>query len=158
MAINMYIKFETPNIAGSGTGEHAGEIEVLSWSHGFQQPTGRGREQTGHESLSFTKYMDASSTELLRSCWEGRQFGKVTLRCYRPDGSVERRFVEYLSVVLEHVVISDFKVSGGPGDIPVEHVSLDYGLISYHYTEQHPAGERLHSVSLAKEGHGTASE
>ncbi|HEX3579886.1 MAG TPA: type VI secretion system tube protein Hcp, partial [Thermoanaerobaculia bacterium] len=66
MATNMYIKFENPSIAGSSDAPgHAGEIEILSWSHGFAQPTSPTRssagsgtvEQASHPHLSFTKYL-----------------------------------------------------------------------------------------------------
>jgi type VI secretion system secreted protein Hcp len=144
----MYIKFEDPAIAASSTaGEHAGAIEVLSWSHGFVQPTSPTRstagsasvEQATHQNLSFTKYLDAGSTELLRACWGGQQFKKVTLTCYRSDGAKDNKPVEYLNVAMEHVIVANYSVSGGPGDIPVENVSLDYGIIKYTYVEQKQA-------------------
>jgi type VI protein secretion system component Hcp len=34
---------------------------------------------------------------------------------------------------MQHVVISNYSVSGGPGDVPVENVSLDYGTVMYEY-------------------------
>ena len=39
MATNMYIKFEDPSIGSSDAPGHKDEIEVLSWNHGFVQPT-----------------------------------------------------------------------------------------------------------------------
>jgi type VI protein secretion system component Hcp len=47
--------------------------------------------------------------------------------------------VEYLTVAMEHVIISNYTVSGGPGDIPVENVSLDYGTVRYDYKEHKQA-------------------
>ena len=145
MAINMYIKFDMPSTKGSSQApDHVGEIEVISWSHGFGQPTSPtrgsagsgGMEQATHQNLTFTKYLDSSTDDLLKHCWSGKQFGKVTLRCYRADGVTDNKPVEYLTVVMEHVVIANYSISGGPGDIPVENVSLDYGIIQYNYTEQ----------------------
>ncbi|HVR39538.1 MAG TPA: type VI secretion system tube protein Hcp, partial [Thermoanaerobaculia bacterium] len=120
MSTNMFIKFESPDIHGSSSAPgHQGEIEVLSWSHGFVQPTSPTRsaagggtvEQATHQNFTFTKYTDASTNELLRNCWSGKQFKKATLHCYRDS-------VEYLTVTMEHVVIMNFSVSGGPGDVP----------------------------------------
>jgi len=37
---------------------------------------------------------------------------------------------------MEHVVIANYSVSGGPGDLPVENVSLDYGIVNYIYVDQ----------------------
>lgn len=137
----MYLKFENPSIKGSATEPgHSDEIEILTWSHGFVQPTsptrGGGVEQATHQNLTFTKYMDATTNELLKLCWSGKQIGKATLRCYRSDGATGGKVVEYLAIMMEHVVIANYSVSGGPGDLPVENVSLEYGIIQYQYKEQ----------------------
>jgi len=136
MATNMYIEFE-PKIG-------PGKLEILSWSHGFAQPTSPTRstagsgtvEQANHSNLTFTKYLDASTNELLKYCWSGKQFDKATLTCFRADGAADNKPVEYLQIVMEHVVIANYSVSGGPGDVPVENVSLDYGTIQYNYKDQ----------------------
>lgn len=145
---NMYLKFEAPAIAGGSSAPgHAGEIDVLSWSHGFVQPTSPTREttdQASHQNLSFTKYVDSASAELLKICWSGRQIGKATLTCHRDaGGSVESL---YLSVVMEHVIISNISVSGGPGNVPVENISLDYGIVSYKYVQQNGTTEASHNL------------
>ena len=148
MASNMYIKFETPNLTGSSTAaEHANEIEVLSWSHGFTQSTSPTRsgvgggtvEQATHQNLTFTKYLDSSSNDLLKNCWGGKQFDKVTLTCFRADGATDNKPVQYLLVEMQHVIVSNYSISGGPGYIPVENVSLDYGIIKYNYIPQKQA-------------------
>ncbi|HEX7154200.1 MAG TPA: type VI secretion system tube protein Hcp [Thermoanaerobaculia bacterium] len=148
MSSNMYIKFETPNIeAASSAAGHEKEIEVLSWNHGFVQPTSPTRstagagtvEQATHQNISFTKYLDASTHALLKHCWSGKQIGKATLTCYRASGATDNKPVEYLKVVMEHVIISNYSVSGGPGDLPVENVSLDYGIVQYNYVDQKAA-------------------
>lgn len=142
MATNMYLKFEDPSITGASQApDHKGEIEVLSWSHGFAQPTNPSRSQPGtgpveqaaHSNFTFTKYIDSSSNELLKFCWSGKQIKKATLTCYRADGVTDNKLVAYLTVVMEHVVISNFSISGGAGDVPVENVALDYGIIEYKY-------------------------
>jgi type VI secretion system secreted protein Hcp len=148
MSTNMYIKFEEPAIEAASTAAgHEKELEVLSWSHGFVQPTSATRstagggtvEQANHQNLSFTKYLDASTNALLKYCWSGKQIGKATLSCYRASGAEDNKPVEYLKVIMEHVVISNYSVSGGPGDIPVENVALDYGIIQYNYVNQKSA-------------------
>lgn len=145
MATNMYIKFEEPAISGSSTSNnHADEIEVLSWNHGFSQPTSPTRstagsgtvEQANHQNFTFSKYVDSATDDLLKYCWSGKQIGKATVTCYRADGSDENAEVEYLKVVMEKVIISNFSISGGPGDVPVENVSLDYAKVTYTYTAQ----------------------
>jgi type VI secretion system secreted protein Hcp len=145
MATNMYIKFEEPNLeAGTTAAEHEKDIEVLSWNHGFSQPTSPTRsaagsgttEQANHQNLSFTKYLDGASTNMIKQCWTGKQFKKVTLSCYRADGATDNKPVKYLEIEMQNVVIANFSISGGPGDIPVENVSLDYGIVKYNYVGQ----------------------
>ncbi len=142
MSSNMYIKFEEPDIAGgSAAPGHQGEIEVLSWSHGFVQPTrsaaGAGTvEQANHANFNFTKYLDVATNSLLKYSWSGRQIGEATLSCFRIDGAAGNEPVKYLTIVMEHVVIANYSISGGPGDIPVENIALDYGIIQYNYIPQ----------------------
>lgn len=145
MATNMYIKFESPAIEGgsSATG-HEKEIEMLSWNHGFSQPTSPTRsaagagtvEQANHQNFTFSKYIDSATDDLLKQCWSGKQIDKATVTCYRSDGAVDNAPVKYLEVIMEHIIVSNFSISGGPGDVPVENVSLDYGIISYNYLPQ----------------------
>ncbi|HWW62495.1 MAG TPA: type VI secretion system tube protein Hcp [Thermoanaerobaculia bacterium] len=137
MSANMFLKFEGPDIHGASTeAGREGEIEVLSWSHGFSQPGSASRgtvEQASHQNFTFTKYLDSATNALLKACWSGKQFRKATLTCYRGEGANRS---EYLSVIMEHVILSNYSVSGGPGDVPVENISLDYGIVQYQYKEQ----------------------
>src|ERR1043165_7445894 len=103
MSTNMYIKFEEPAIEAASTAEdHKKEIEVLSWSHGFSQPTSATRstagsgtvEQANHSNLTFTKYLDAATHALLKYCWSGKQIGKATLTCYRASGAQDNKPVQ----------------------------------------------------------------
>lgn len=150
MATTMYMKFEDPGIGSSDAPGHHDEIEVLSWSHGFVQPTSPTRssvgsgtvEQATHQNFSFTKYLDRSTNELLKYSWSGRQIGKATLSCFRAEGAAGNQ-VLYLTVAMQHVVISNYSVSAGPGDIPLENVSIDYGIVQYNYIDQ----KRADSVS-----------
>lgn len=133
-ATNMFIKFEEPAVAGGGA---AGEIEVLSFSHGFSDPasrSGAGRGP-GHDPINFTKYLDPASDDLLKHCWSGKKFGKATLSAYRSDGA-DNKPVLYLTITMENVVVADCRVNGGAGDVPVETITLDYGTIQYQYIDR----------------------
>jgi type VI secretion system secreted protein Hcp len=133
MAANMYIRFEGPAITGASTAAgHAGEIEMLSWSHGFVQPTSPAPVQATHQNFSFTKYLDSASNELMKYFWSGQQFQKANVSLYRGDGDGAL----YLTIAMEHVIILNVSVSGGPGGVPVENISLDYGLLQYNYIDQ----------------------
>lgn len=143
MATNSYIKMD--GIDGGSTSEnHAKEIEVMSWSHGFSQPTSPVRstagsgsvEQANHSNFTFTKYIDSATDDLLKHCWTGKQIKTAVVTCYRADGNDKNKPVEYLKIEMEHVVVSNYSISGGAGDVPVENVSLDYGVVKYTYLPQ----------------------
>lgn len=146
MATNHYVKMDNITGSSSATG-HTGEIEALSWSHGFSQPTSPTRstagagsvEQANHSNFTFTKYIDSATDDLLKYCWNGKQIATATITCYRADGAVDNKPIEYLKVEMQHVVVSNFSISGGGGDVPVENVSLDYGIVKYTYTPQKTA-------------------
>ncbi len=143
MAVNFFLKLETPEIKGeSSDSDHKDEIQVLSWSHSFNQPTSPTRssagggtvEQANHADFSFTKYIDASTDDLLKQCWSGKSISKGTFTAYRADG--DNKPVKYLEITMENIIVSNFSVSGGSGDIPVENVSLSYGKVQYSYIPQ----------------------
>lgn len=148
MATNMYVKFEDPAIEGGSTAaEHAKDLEILSWSHSFTQPTKNTRstagggtvEQANHSKLTFAKYLDSSTNALLKHCWSGKSIGKATLTCHRASGAEDNKPVEYLKVIMEHVVIANYSISAGAGNVPIENIALDYGIIQYNYVNQKEA-------------------
>jgi len=147
-ATNIFIKFDGIEGSSTSTG-HEKEIEILSWSHSFAQPASATRstagagtvEQANHRGLTLTKYLDTASTALLKACWSGSQLQSATISCFRSDGSGDDKPVKYLEVTMQDVMIGSYSISGGPGDIPVENISLDYGAIKYTYIDQkHPDG------------------
>lgn len=143
MAGNMFLKLETPDITGeSSDSDHTGEIQVLSWSHSFNQPTSPTRssagggtvEQANHSDFTFTKYVDSATDDLLKQCWSGKLIGKGTFTAYRADG--DNKPVKYLEIVMSNIIVSNVSFGGGTGDIPTETVALNYGVIEYKYIPQ----------------------
>lgn len=138
----MYLKLD--KIKGESTAEgHTDEIEVLSWSHGFSQPTSSVRASSGstvekanHSDISLTKYLDSATDDVLKACWTGKQIATAVVSCFRSDGADDNKHVEYLKIEMEDVIISNCSISGGAGDIPIENISLNYGKITYTYLPQ----------------------
>jgi type VI secretion system Hcp family effector len=139
----MYMKFSDLE-AGSTAAGHEKEVEVLSWSHSFSQATSPTRSSSGsasvehakHHNFSITKYLDVATHSLLRHHWIGKQYKTVVMTCYRASGEDKGQGVPYLKVTMEHVLVSNYSLSGGGGDLPVENLSLDYGIIEYNYIDQ----------------------
>ncbi len=145
MAMNAFIKFTEPDIKGESTDNtHSEQIQVLSWSHSFNQPTKAVRstagggtvEQANHSDFTFSKYTDAATDDLLKYCWNGKQIGKAVMQVYRADGNDAA--ILYLEVEMDDVIISNFSIGGGQGDLPTENVSLAYGKVTYKYKTQKP--------------------
>ncbi len=143
MAQNVFIKFEEPGIEGEVTAtNHTNQIEILSWSHGFNQPTSPTRSSSGggtvekanHQDFSFTKYIDSATDDLLKMYWNGKQIGKATISAYRANG--DNTPVKYLEIAMDKVIVSNISLSGGSGDLPVENIGLSYGKVQYSYIPQ----------------------
>ena len=143
MSSNCFLKLETPDITGESTdSDHVGQIQILSWSHSFNQPTSPTRssagggtvEQANHADFTFAKSVDSSTDDLLKQCWSGKMIKKGTFTAYRSDG--DNKSVKYLEITMENIIVSNMSVSGGTGDIPVENVSLSYGTVQYSYIPQ----------------------
>ena len=137
MTSKSYVRFEEPDIAGASTAPgHQGEIDVLSWTQSVVPPAGSEQDP---QHLSFTKYLDGVTKSLLESMRNGKQFRRVTITCFRTEGAAGNQPAKYLTIAMEHVVIDDYAISSGPGDVSVENISLRYGLIQYDYTPQKSA-------------------
>lgn len=140
MASNMFIKFD--GVDGESTDvNHDKWIEILSWSHSFSQPASPLRDSTGstieranHADFSITKYLDTATDDLLKSCWSGKQHETVAVECFRSDGN--NAPIKYLEINMDDVIISNFSISGGGGDIPMENISLAYSKVKYTYIDK----------------------
>ena len=144
MATNFFLKLD--GITGESTDSaHAGQIQVLSWSHSFNQPTSPTRssagsgtvEQANHADFSITKYIDSSTDDILKACWTGKQIATGVFTGYRADGTGNG--VNYLEIDFTNVVVSNYSISGGTGDMPVETVTLSYSKVTYTYIPQKQA-------------------
>ena len=144
MATNFFLALDSITGESTDTG-HPGQIQVLSWSHSFNQPTSPTRssagsgtvEQANHADFSITKYIDSATDDLLKACWSGKQIATGTFTAYRSDGTGNG--VNYLEIDFANVVVSNYSISGGTGDVPVETVTLSYSKVTYKYIPQKQA-------------------
>jgi len=133
----MFIKFD--DVAGESTDvNHTDWIEILSWNHGFSQPasplrgsSGSTIEMANHMDFSFTKALDSATDDLIGSCWKGHQYETATVEFFKSDGGNEP--IKYLEIVMDDVIIANFNISGGGGDMPMENISLAYSKVKYIY-------------------------
>jgi type VI secretion system secreted protein Hcp len=142
MAVDMFIKI------GALEGEardktHAKKIDVLAWSWGASNSGsahvggGAGAGKVNVQDLSFTKYIDKSSPDLLLACCNGKHFPDAKL-IVRKAGENP---LEYLIITLGDVLVTSVSTGGSGGeDRLTENVTLNFAKVEVNYTEQTPTG------------------
>jgi len=142
MAVDMFLKID--DIKGESVDStHADWIDVLSWSWGMSQSgsthvgTGGGSGKVNVQDLSFTKYVDSSSPNLIKFCCNGKHFKEAKLTV-RKAGCTP---VEYLKVSMKDLIVSSISTGGSGGqDRVTENVSLNLGQVTVEYTSQKKDG------------------
>lgn len=138
MAMDQFIKI------GSLSGEsvdktHKDDIDVLAWSWGMSNSGsahvggGAGAGKVNVQDLSFTKYIDKSSPDLMLACCNGKHFDKATL-VVRKAGENP---LEYLKITMTEVMVVAVSTGGSGGeDRLTENVVLNFAKVKVDYKEQ----------------------
>jgi type VI secretion system secreted protein Hcp len=142
MAVDMFMKVD--GIEGeSKDGSHKNEIDVLSWSWGMSQSGtghvggGSGAGKVSVHDLSFTKFTDKSTPDLLLSCAMGKHITEAKLTVRKAGGDP----LEYLIVTMEDIIITSVQTGGSGGeDRLTENVSINFAKVKVDYTEQAAKG------------------
>ena len=142
MAVDMYIKID--DVKGeSQDDKHKDEIDVLAWSWGMSSSGtthmggGGGSGKVNVQDLSFTKYIDKSSADLMLACCNGKHF-KEALLTVRKAGEVP---VEYLKVTMKDLIVTSVSTGGSGGeDRLTENVTLNFAEVKVQYTPQDEKG------------------
>jgi len=142
MAVDMFIKI------GALKGEsrdsvHKEDIDVLAWSWGMSNSGsahvggGAGAGKCNVQDLSFTKYIDETSPDLMLACCNGKHFDKAKL-VVRKAGENP---LEYLIIKLEDLIITSVSTGGSGGeDRLTENVTLNFARVKVAYKEQTEKG------------------
>ena len=142
MAMDMFIKIgELKGEARDKT--HKEEIDVLAWSWGMSNAGsahiggGGGAGKVSVQDLSFTKWIDKSSPELMLACCNGKHFPQAML-IVRKAGE---KPLEYLKIKLTDVLITSVSTGGSGGeDRLTENVTLNFAKVNVDYEEQTATG------------------
>ena len=142
MAMDMFIKIGAVK-GESADKKHAGEIDVLAWSWGMSnsgsthQGAGSGAGKVNVQDISFTKYIDVSSPDLILAACNGKHFDKATL-VVRKAGETP---LEYLTITMQDVIVTSLSTGGSGGeDRLTENVTLNFGIFKVDYVEQTKTG------------------
>jgi type VI secretion system secreted protein Hcp len=89
------------------------------------------------QDLSFTKYVDSSSPNLMLNCCNGKHLPDALLTVRKAGGNP----VEYIKVKMETVMIAAVTTGGsGNEDRLTENVILNFAKVSVDYTPQDDKG------------------
>ncbi len=142
MAVDMFFKID--GIAGeSRDDKHKGEIDVLAWSWGMSQSgtthmgTGGGAGKVNVQDLSFTKYIDKATPNLMLFCSNGKHIKEATLTV-RKAGETP---LEYYVLKLTEVMVASLSTGGSGGeDRLTENVTLNFAKYELDYKPQKADG------------------
>ena len=142
MAVDMFIKI------GALKGEsrdktHKDTIDVLAWSWGMSNSGsahvggGAGAGKVNVQDLSFTKYIDKSSPDLMLACCNGKHFDNATLTVRKAGENP----LEYLKLTLEELIVTSVSTGGSGGeDRLTENVTLNFAKVKVEYKDQDEKG------------------
>jgi type VI secretion system secreted protein Hcp len=142
MAVDMFIKLE--GVKGEAKdSKHKDEIDVLAWSWGISQSGtfhaggGGGAGKANFQDISFTKYVDSASANLMLFCANGHHVKEADL-VVRKAGD---KPLEYIKIHLEPVLVTSISTGGSGGeDRLTENVTLNFGKVKVEYIGQKPDG------------------
>ena len=145
MASDMFIKIG--DVKGESRDKvHKEEIDVLAWSWGASNSgsmhigSGGGSGKVSVQDLSFTKYIDKSTSVLWGKVCEGKHFPEATLVVRKAGGDQP---VEYLKIKMTDVMITNISTGGSGGeDKLTENVTLNFAKFELEYQEQDEKGAK----------------
>jgi len=144
MAVDMFIKID--DVKGESQDKtHKDEIDVLAWSWGMSQSGtmhmggGGGGGKVSVQDLSFTKYIDKSSANLMDYCSRGAQYKEAKMTVRKAGGAP----LEYLIITMTDVIITSVSTGGSGGeDRLTENVTLNFAAVKVDYQPQKPDGSK----------------
>ena len=144
MAVDMFMKI------GDFKGEsedkvHKEKIDVLAWSWGLSNSgtthSGGGgvSGKANVQDLSFTKYVDSCSHNLIQASFSGKHVDKANLIVRKAGGKGAP--VEYIKIEMTEVLITSVSTGGSGGeDRLTENVTLNFAKVKFEYTPQKADG------------------
>jgi type VI secretion system secreted protein Hcp len=149
MAVDMYMVVENGAIKGEtrdAVYSAKGGIDVLSWSWGLSQAgyahygTGSGTGKVTPQDLTFTKYVDLSTSYFMSHLCFGKHFKDALLVMRKVTGG---KPLDYLTIKMEQVLVTSWHsgASGGQ-DRLTETLTLNFAKVTIDYSEQKADGSK----------------
>lgn len=122
--------------------DHAGEIEILSWSWGVSNASGAasgggsGKGKATASDFQFVHNYDKASPVLAKNSVTGKHFKDLVLTA-RKSGDGQQ---DYLKITLKEVFITSVQPGGSQGGDVLEQVTASYKDIEFTYKVQDDKG------------------
>ena len=142
MAMDMFIKIG--DLEGESRDKtHAKSIDVLAWSWGLSNSGtahvggGAGAGKVNVQDVSFTKWIDKSSPDLMLLCCNGKHIPEAKLTVRKAGENP----LEYLIITMSECMITAVSTGGSGGeDRLTENVTINFAQVKVNYVEQTPTG------------------
>jgi type VI secretion system secreted protein Hcp len=145
MAVDIFLELSN-NIKGESQDSiHADKIDILAWSWGMSNSgtthmaTGGGGGKVNVQDISFTKYVDLASNDLMLRCANGSHIdtGKLTVR--KAGGGAP---VEYFIVNFGMIMVTSYSTGGSKDGLDriTENFTLNFRTFEITYTTQEASG------------------
>jgi type VI secretion system secreted protein Hcp len=142
MAQDVFIKIGS--IAGeSRDAKHKNEIDVLSWSWGMATHgsahvgLGLGAGKVEVLDLTFVKYIDKATPDLMLYCCSGKHIPESKLTVRKAGGNP----LDYMMITMQDVIVTSVSTGGSGGeDRLTECVMLNFARVLVNYREQTATG------------------
>ncbi len=123
-----------------------GGIDILAWQWSMTQSGtthmggGGGGGKVNVNDLSITKYVDASSADLIKKCCDGTHFENAKLIVRKAGG--DSGPVEYFQINMEMVMVTSYSTGGAKDGLDriQESLTLNFRKVEIVYKEQDDAG------------------
>ena len=144
MAVDMFIKIG--NLKGEAKDhKHKNEIDVLSWSWAMSQSGsfhhggGGGAGKCNVNDISFTKWIDNASADLMKHCVTGEHIKQATLVVRKAGKSP----LEYYKITMDKVLVTSVSTGGSGGEERLtENVSLNFAKVKVEHDMQNDDGTK----------------
>jgi len=142
----MHLKLEGGDVKFAGESKHVkhkDQIQLLAWSWGLSQSgsfgngSGGGAGKANVQDISFTKYVDKSTTSFIKALVTGAHMDTVTLAVSKAGGKQE----DYLTIKLTSAMITSYSTGGSGGeDMLTENISISFAKFDIEYFAQNDKG------------------
>lgn len=151
MAVDMFLKLG--DVKGeSADSKHKDEIDVLAWSWGMSQSgtthvgSGGGAGKVNVQDISFTKYLDKATANLMLGCCNGKHYKEAVLTVRKAG----EKPLEYLKISMKEVIVANISTGGSGGeDRLTENVTLNFAEFKVEYTPQKDDGSGDAAITAA---------